>query len=195
MGMTVNVQSEFRMNIVATTAVAALAFLNVAAAPHVVSHDDMCLSDTFAVTVEIEGATDGGFVAGHPGRASVSVENDEVVFTMGGEEAIAGIYRHAVTVRAPLAAGPATVTATYDASGAMTLMVDQESAMQVMSGEYDPALLEQLSMMEEMVGGVPCSTNFYVGDAAEACMVQPFDGVISDVSVTTNTPADRVAAR
>ena len=183
------------MNTVATAAIVAIAFLNVAAAPHVASYDEVSLAELFAVTVEIDGATEGGFVAGYPGRASISVVDGEVVFTMGGEEAIAGIYRDAVSVSAPLGAGPATVTATYDASGAMALTVEQASASQMVVGAYDPASLEQLSMLEGLVGGVACSTNFYVGEADAACLVQPFDGVISDLTVSNTTPADRVAAR
>jgi hypothetical protein len=193
--MNVNTSSESRMNTAATVALVAVAFLNVAAAPHVGTYPENSLPEAFSVSVEIDGATDGGFVAGHPGRASISVADGEVVFTMGGDDAIAGIYRDSSSVSAPLATGPATVTVSYGANGSMSLTVEQAAMSQTVEGEYDPASLEQLTMLEELVGGVPCSINFYVGAADGSCMVQPFDGTISELTVTNTALAGRVAVR
>ena len=182
------------MNIATAALTTAFAILNIAAAPGVVTYEDVQVPSEFTIEVEIDGAANGGFVAGHPGRASISVENDEVVFTMGGDDAIADIYRESNSVRLPVY-GAARVVASYDQDGEMVLVVEQAHSSQMVVGTYDPAALEQLSMMEELVGGVPCSDNFYIGSADDVCGVQPFDGTVSDVSISSNSQAERVASR
>ncbi len=172
----------------------AFATLSIAAAPGVVAYEDVQVPSEFTIEVEIDGATDGGFVAGHPGRASISVDGDEVVFTMGGDDAIADIYRESTSIRLPVS-GAARIVASCDNDGAMMLMVEQAHASAMTVGTFDPASLEQLSMMEELVGGVPCSDNFYISAADAVCGVQPFDGVVSNVSVSSNSQAERVASR
>lgn len=191
--MTTTALSEIRMNVAATVSVFALAFLNVAAAPHVATYEGLTLPESFSITADIDGSN--GFIAGHPGRASLEVVDGDVVFTMGGDEAIAGICGDATSIRAALTPGSASVAATYGANGEIELMVEQASVSQIVVGAYDPASLEQLSMLEALVGGVACSANFYVGDADEACMVTPFDGAVSNVTVADTTPAERIAAR
>ncbi|MFT6399987.1 MAG: hypothetical protein ACJAYU_004757 [Bradymonadia bacterium] len=194
LGIERNPLTQRIMNIVIAALTTAFAILNVAAAPGVATYEDVQVPTEFTIQLEIDGATEGGFVAGHPGRASITVDGDEVVFTMGGDEAIANIYRESTSIRLPIH-GAARVSASYDNTGAMVLVVEQGHRSALTVGIFDPAGLVQLSMMEELVGGVSCSNNFYVGAAADACGVQVFDGTVSNVSISSNSQVERVAAR
>lgn len=181
------------MNTVARTifaaTIATLAFVGTAnaddsAATTMLDANDAALtiSGEFSMAMWVEVGEEDGFIAGNPGRASLSLKNGEFVFTIGGDDEIAGIYRdsYAVNASAPVD-GWTHVAATLANDGTMMLAVsdgDGEISLGVSRADVD--LFGQLSMMEELVGDVSCSETFFIGDAPSKCV--PTEGN-SDASV------------
>ena len=77
----------------------------------VLGSDDVAVTvaGEFSMSMWVEIGQQDGFVAGNPGRASLSIENGEFVFTIGGNDEIAGILPRVLRgwrLRHPTQAGP-----------------------------------------------------------------------------------------
>ena len=170
------------MNAVATTllAIAALTAATASVAhaedgqAHVMTaaEEALTLQGEFSMTMWVEAGAEDGFVAGNPGRAALTLEGDEMVFTIGGDDALSGIFRESYSVRAQVNRSEwIHVAATFGDDGMMTLAVSSdEGEMSVVVGGADTGLLEQLDMMEELVDGVTCSDGFYTAGAPNKCV-------------------------
>ena len=169
------------MNAVANTlliVVALTVVTNVAHAEDSPAHplsaaeESLTLGGEFSVTLWMRPGSEDGFVAGNPGRASLALDQDDLVFTIGGDDALAGIVRESYSVRVAVNRDQWThVAATFAADGVMTLAVTAgEGEMSLVMGGADVSLLEQLDMLEDLVGGVACSEVFYTGGAMRKCV-------------------------
>lgn len=153
-------------------------------APLATSHD-MQLRGGTAMNLVVQPGAQDGHVAGHPGRVAVLVEDGDWVFRVGGDKPIADIYRDVAEVRVPIRGmSRATIRAEYHADGGLVLMVDDIHGRRVESGMADVAVMEQLDMLESMVGGVICSDRVFVGASAAPCGTA-FDGVVETFEVAT----------
>ncbi len=162
---------------IATFAFAASASANDSAVAVLGSTDaELTIDGEFSMAMWVEVGEQDGFIAGNPGRASLAIENGEFIFTVGGEDEIAGIYRESYEVGATApAAGWTHVAATLASDGIMTLAVSNgngETSLSMSRSDMD--LFAQLTIMEELIGDVTCSETFFVGDAPQKCV--PSDG-------------------
>ena len=161
--------------------------------------NDFQMPSAFTMSMWLRGGQDG-FVAGHPGRVWIGVEGDEIAFHVGGDYAIAGIFRDDYRIALPIDIEEWTfVAASFDAEGRMTLAASTTgSPMRMTRGYADMAVMEQLDMMEELVGGVRCSQNLYVGGTVAECApdAESFGGQVNEMTVIPRVvpPSELVAA-
>lgn len=131
------------------------------------------LGDTF--TMDVWAKVSGeGYLVGHPGRASVEVLDGSVVFTIGGDASIDGIAREAYVVSVPLgsyagANRTTLISASYDGETMRLSVYGPGLDAPVVAEAHVPraaTMLEQLSVMEELMGGGACSRTLVFGDPA-----------------------------
>lgn len=114
-----------------------------------------------------------GFIVGQPGRATVAVQDDALVFTIGGE-ALHGIERETYTVAIPLAQLPARrtevlISAQYDGHDMRLVAYTEGMAAPIVASAPAPhaaTMLQQLSVMEDLMGVGDCSSRMVIGDPA-----------------------------
>ena len=123
-------------------------------------------------TLDVHATIGGeGFIVGQPGRATVTIESDALVFTIGGE-ALHGIERETYTVAIDLAALPSRrtevlISAQYDGDAMRLVAYAEGMAAPVTATRAAPtagAMLQQLTVMEDLLGVGDCSTHLVIGD-------------------------------
>jgi hypothetical protein len=130
------------------------------------------LRGEFSMTMWVEPSSEDGFIAGNPGRAWLSLDGNDIVFTIGGDDDLGGIVRESYSVRARIDRDDRShVGVSFAADGTMILAISaDEGEMTLVLGGGDPAVLEQLDLLEDLIGGVSCSEVLYIGMAPEKCV-------------------------
>ncbi|MFT6628130.1 MAG: hypothetical protein ACJA1R_001391 [Flavobacteriales bacterium] len=178
-------------NIIAAAIIACTASL--AAAQGVTVADDvvdagalsMSLNGSFTMAADVT-LHGEGLVIGNPGRATLAIEGGKVVFTIGGE-VFDGIERdtYSTMVRVPEGAVSVRIEASYDGENMVLRVTDRAiTRAQRTNAPEAGMMLEQLSMMEEIMGGGECSHTLVFGNP-EACgsTAPAYTGTISGVVV------------